>query len=339
MAKAKRLPGVRQKTKGGTCYIRIGNSWLSAHTTDVAAAYQERCRRLGHGFKATTETTFEAFVPRYLEHAALDKRDRTVQGEGYMLAGLTSRWGAVMVSRLTLPMVEDWVRSMKAAGLTGATINRHLSCLSKLLKYAVACGHLDTVPALPRQAESPAHRPGLSRDEVRDFLAAADAKGRQDIILYLYLCAYTGMRRGSIDRLTWADIHDGAIWLRADQTKNGKALTIDLNAEVAGLVESMRGEGRILPYSMNVYDKHIRGMLKTAGLYEQGRGVHALRRFFATEMLRVSDIETVRQLLDHADIQTTARYLDTDRERKREAINRLSLKDGQVIRLKVKGEI
>ena len=77
-------------------------------------------------------------------------------------------------------------------------------------------------------------------------------------------------------------------------------------------------------------------MLKDAGLYESGRGVHALRRFFAVEMLRTSDIETVRQLLDHADIATTARYLDTTRERKREAINRLTLQTGKVIPLKAR---
>ena len=50
---------------------------------------------------------------------------------------------------------------------------------------------------------------------------------------------------------------------------------------------------------------------------------HSLRHTFGTRIVRETDIETARDLLGHADIATTAKYLHTDRKRKQEAVARL----------------
>ena len=51
---------------------------------------------------------------------------------------------------------------------------------------------------------------------------------------------------------------------------------------------------------------------------------HDLRHTFATRLLRGgADLETVRVLMGHADIATTAKYLHTDAETKKRAVDLL----------------
>jgi len=49
---------------------------------------------------------------------------------------------------------------------------------------------------------------------------------------------------------------------------------------------------------------------------------HDLRHNFGTEILRESDIETSRKLLDHSNISQTAIYIHTSTDRLREAIRK-----------------
>jgi site-specific recombinase XerD len=52
---------------------------------------------------------------------------------------------------------------------------------------------------------------------------------------------------------------------------------------------------------------------------------HALRRTFATQLIRHGvDVKTVQELLGHADLQTTSRYLTSDMLTKQAAVGRLA---------------
>jgi integrase len=55
---------------------------------------------------------------------------------------------------------------------------------------------------------------------------------------------------------------------------------------------------------------------------DEGGTTHRLRHRFATQLLaRGADLETIRELLGHEDVATTARYVHTDKARKRAAID------------------
>ena len=52
---------------------------------------------------------------------------------------------------------------------------------------------------------------------------------------------------------------------------------------------------------------------------------HLLRHSFATELARITDPETWRQAMGHADLSNFARYTHTDAERIRDALERVRL--------------
>jgi integrase/recombinase XerD len=72
--------------------------------------------------------------------------------------------------------------------------------------------------------------------------------------------------------------------------------------------------------------KAIRKAFQTAGIYEKGKLTHAVRHTVATRMLQQGvDLETVRDVLGHADVTTTARYLHVVDEKKRAAAGLIGL--------------
>jgi site-specific recombinase XerD len=68
----------------------------------------------------------------------------------------------------------------------------------------------------------------------------------------------------------------------------------------------------------------LQHVLQRAGLGEEGISAHRLRHTFATHLIRSGvDVRTVQELLGHADLQTTARYLHSDTRTKQAAVGRL----------------
>jgi site-specific recombinase XerD len=86
-------------------------------------------------------------------------------------------------------------------------------------------------------------------------------------------------------------------------------------------ISQMRGK----PINGARIHRIMRRLLERAGLSGAGITPHKLRHTFATHLVRNGvDVKTVQELLGHADLGTTAKYLHSDGQAKQAAVARLN---------------
>jgi integrase len=157
-----------------------------------------------------------------------------------------------------------------------------------------------------------------------------DEEPNQKAANLMRLALYTGMRRGELFRLKWADIdwERGFISLTGDQSggydtgpKGGKNKKIPLTepaAEVLQRVMEAAG-GDIGPYVFPGRDgkgqltdirRQVRRIKEKAGLPDDFRPLHGLRHTFASSLASSGEVDmyTLQKLMTHSSPQMTERY-------------------------------
>lgn len=239
------------------------------------------------------------------------------------------------------------------AGLNPATVNRDLDRIKAALSKAVEWKMLTANPLLglkrikreieervrylsPR--EEKALRKALEARETRfkarrlSGIAWRKERGREplppiqgyvDHLMPMTLLAVnTGMRRGEITQLTWADVDLRAkrVTVRAGYAKSGKARHIPLNSEAVAVLKQWKKqepEGRL--FKLECTAKSWGRLMEKAKL-EDFR-FHDLRHTFASKLVMAGiDLNTVRELLGHGDIKMTLRYAHLAPEHKAAAV-------------------
>jgi integrase len=139
-----------------------------------------------------------------------------------------------------------------------------------------------------------------------------------DHIMPLVLLAMnTGMRRGEMFGLSWGDVNlpQKLSTVPAGIAKSRKARHIPLNAEALDILTRWKrqgsGEGPVFPSAeggrLNNITKAWAGLITAAKLPDFR--FHDLRHHFASRLVMAGvDLNTVRELLGHADLAMTLRY-------------------------------
>ena len=98
------------------------------------------------------------------------------------------------VSRLDVNAIDSFVSSHERKGLANATINRRLSCLSRVLAFGVDRGFLTTKPKIEQKKVSNARLRFLTEEEEYEIIDALEASGRDDFARFFEWQIDTGMR-------------------------------------------------------------------------------------------------------------------------------------------------
>ena len=142
--------------------------------------------------------------------------------------------------------------------------------------------------------------------------------GYTDHLMPLVLLALnTGMRRGELFSLDWRSVNLPLrlVTVEAGNAKSGRTRHIPLNDEAAGLLTRWRkqggGKGLVFPGAggarLTNINKSWDGITTAAKLTDFT--FHDLRHSFASGLVMAGvDLNTVRELLGHADIKMTLRY-------------------------------
>lgn len=148
----------------------------------------------------------------------------------------------------------------------------------------------------------------------------------------MYLMLFAGLRISEVSALRWCDVdlETEELWVR--DGKGGKDRCIPIHQallyelELVPLIErqadyAVAGNADGSLQTFKSLDHVFRRWLPQLGITISA---HQLRHTFATEMLRNdADLLMIKELLGHASLETTQRYLKTDTKRMRAAVDRL----------------
>lgn len=128
----------------------------------------------------------------------------------------------------------------------------------------------------------------------------------------------TGLRKGEIFTLRWSDVNISAstLTVRADKSKSGKRRHVPLNREAVSVLEAWRAQNPSdeLVFPSPVTGEVLNNVQKAWSAVLSDAEVedfhwHDLRHTFASKLaMRGVDLNTIRDLLGHADIKMTLRY-------------------------------
>ncbi len=171
----------------------------------------------------------------------------------------------------------------------------------------------------------------LRREEIERLLQTLDEASNQKAANMMRLALYTGMRRGELFRLKWADIdwERGFITLTGEMVnghdtgpKSGSNKKIPLNAAAADVLRRVQGApdaskespyvfpGRDGKSRLSNISLEVRKIAREAGLPDGFRPLHGLRHTFASTLASSGEVDlyTLQKLLTHGSSQMTQRY-------------------------------
>jgi len=193
------------------------------------------------------------------------------------------------------------------------------------LRYACRISGMKAMRVALPSIERPKKLPVvLSKQETRQLLKAPKLLKHRLVLAMLYGC---GLRNSELCNLQLKDLDLERMMLHVRQGKGRKDRYVPLCAmQVRGLRKYIKaerpvtwcfngndGEGRPVALSARGVQWIVREARKRSGIQKEVT-THSLRHSYATHLLEMGlDIISVKDLLGHADIQTTLTYLHVAR--------------------------
>ena len=290
-------------------------------------------------------------IDQFLGWMALERRASTLTIKAYredlsrFVRFLTGHLGAEPdLEALALLRVADlrgWLASEAGEGLVNATRARHLSAVRSLYRY-LARHHGVTNPA-PSLIGTPRARAPVPRaltpeqalqvaGQAGDGASTPDTRARDSALFTLLYGA--GLRIAEALALSIGDVPPSTTTLRVVGKGNKERIVplLDVVQEAIGAwVRVHPAPDRTAPLFVGVKGARLDPAVarRTLTVFRQRMGLpdhatpHALRHSFATHLLAGGgDLRTIQELLGHASLSTTQRYLSVDAVQIRAVWNR-----------------
>lgn len=222
---------------------------------------------------------------------------------------------------------------LDALGCSAKTKNEYLTAWNVFLDWLVYEDHLTVNPIKGRvrrrrgKKTEQTRRRAFTLDELRRLIGVSSKRS----LLY-HAAAGTGARLGELGQLRWDDVDETApqpsIRLRDSTTKNGRErrqyLPPDLAERFAGARHDARTQ-RVFPTlpSRHTIERDLRRAEIEKETPEGRVSFHCLRHTYTTLIAKLSrDVRLAQAAADHANIQTTQRYLHAQEDELSEVASR-----------------
>lgn len=276
---------------------------------EEAEAYE---RSIARGIPAASAVTLGPFIETHFEFLWGDlKAPETARKN---LKTLVGHFGPdKLLADIRSTDVVLMIGELKRQGLKNSTINRKLSALSKLLKFAREQEVLGEVPVIRFQRETGGRDRVISEDEeVRARQWFAHMGLTKSGALFDFLLE-TGCRWGEAAKLTRASVANGRVTFR--DRKNGSTGIVPLTTVAKGAWETIcKASNHDRPFGDAIPRKtfygHWRMLQEHLGTTDDPCFVpHILRHTCCTRLVVGGvPLTQVMQWMGHKSIQTTMRY-------------------------------
>lgn len=211
------------------------------------------------------------------------------------------------ITRATIKKLsDDWL----AGGNTQATVNRKLSCLSKLLDHAVEEEILEDRPKITLKGQADSRRFRVLSYEEEDTLLRSF---RYDVDrLFTGFLIDTGCRYSETERLEWRDLSHNERRIMVWKSKTGKPRPIPLTDRAFDALMWSKKEGFQRPWEALTYRAFMQRwhLAREAAELDEECIPYVCRHTCATRLaLGGMDVFRLMKWMGHSNIATTQRYI------------------------------
>jgi len=278
-----------------------------------ARDYREVIQRKEHRLKSGLTKPSELIVRARDKWLSYNQRhtDRTQQHYRAVitafLEGLPSK--VADIRQISAKHVQAYISGLLDAGRVNRTANGHLTAIKSFCGWLASQYDIHNAAEKSKMLkEDPPESRVLKRDEYIAVVKAADGPAR-DVVVFL---GNTGLRATEFCQLTWDCVGEDFARLRT-VGKGRKLRTVPLNETCRDILARLKPQNAkpkdsIQFIKSRLYRKKLYDICETlarkAGV--PVFGPHAIRHYFATELLRRDvPVYRVSKILGHSSIRTT----------------------------------
>lgn len=297
--------------------------------------------RLSSSASAAAGPAFADWAAKYAAWHSHEYPDSYFRVEQILRTHLLPAFGHLPLMAIKREPVERYKHARLTAGAAPGTVTKELRTLQACLNHAQ---QWDIIPRNPihgvRTPRDTASKPArwysraelaliyATELEIRKSTANTDADLHREYRWAWQLLANTGMRRGEIMHLRWADIGQDEIRILSEsgaRTKSGKwrAVPITTGANEA-LSEFRRTTAQVMPPIRP--ESLSRAFDRTTTRAGITGSIHCLRHTYCSHLVQAGvPLRTVQILAGHASYRTTERYAHLAPGHLQDAVKRLHL--------------